>query len=475
MALAEGKGLFIYVPDKLKKMYQKWGFKEHGIYLKLEAADIPKLVTLAGKKPAKPSPPKKPTAGQQTAGYPLGMTDPNKVMKLTKAKMVEHLASALELPASKFNKYTKSQLFKFMELPLETAKNKVNIGAAPPSVKKTAAAGLNEDSFPKPSKKEWPLPSNLPAFQMPDPPGFPPDTANLRVVSRLGGSTGAELVEDPATGKRYVRKRGNSKEHLLEEAYADNAYRAAGLNVPVFKVYETADGPVKLAEYKDDLVSLGNFIQSASTSERRKVLDEVRKGFAVDALMGNWDVLGADLDNVMIDKNGRVWRIDNGGSFRYRAQGIKKDDEYLTEYPVELWTMRDKRVGPKNAQIFGSMDIYQVMDSVRAMLPNKEAVLAAVPDDLRPLVNGRFAIMEDLLATSDTFRTDKWKADYTDPFLEQSTYIRRAGLIDALPKQMKQKSRGSTTVYDDQGREFDRLRGSSSHVERFAQYMRENG
>ena len=46
------------------------------------------------------------------------------------------------------------------------------------------------------------------------------------IVRKLGGSTGAELVQAP-DGRLYVRKRGNSSEHVTEEAYADAAYLAA--------------------------------------------------------------------------------------------------------------------------------------------------------------------------------------------------------------------------------------------------------
>ncbi|MBK7918409.1 MAG: hypothetical protein IPJ94_19560 [Chloroflexi bacterium] len=69
-----------------------------------------------------------------------------------------------------------------------------------------------------PIVEKRPLPANLPPFQLPDPPGFPSSVADMKVVKGLGGSTGAKLVEDPATGKRYVLKKGKSAGHLREEA-----------------------------------------------------------------------------------------------------------------------------------------------------------------------------------------------------------------------------------------------------------------
>ena len=56
------------------------------------------------------------------------------------------------------------------------------------------------------------------------------------------------MVRDPATGKQFVMKLGNSAAHLEEEMAADAAYRALGVPVPNYKRYVGKDGkPVKLA------------------------------------------------------------------------------------------------------------------------------------------------------------------------------------------------------------------------------------
>ncbi|MCA9936239.1 MAG: hypothetical protein KC415_20035, partial [Anaerolineales bacterium] len=474
VALGQGKALKTYVPAGLKTTYKKWGFKDDGAYMVLQPGDMPAFVSSMGKKP-KAAPKSK---SQQTAveddvvsviGTP-GDVSAKAAVKLSKTALVGHLAPKAGVAAYKLTKYTKAQLVQFMEMDAFQAIDLLQKGSAPPAPTPPAKA-----PEPVPVVKKRPLPDNLPAFQMPDPPGFPADVAQMKTVSSLGGSTGAKLVEDPATGKRYVLKKGNSSGHLREEAYADAAYQALGLNVPAFKVYETADGPVKLAEFKSGTRSLGEALAQASPAERKKLVKEVQKGFAADALLGNWDVLGASKDNILVDDDGRVWRVDNGGSFRYRAQGKKKEKEFLGDYPVELWTMRDKSVGPENAQLFGSLDIYEVMEGVREIVPKGEKLLAAVPEELRPMVHGRVEIMRDLLGTSDAFKGDRWQASYTDGFLEQSTYIRRQGLIDAMPQKLKQPKAGSTTVYDEHGQQFDKLRGKDSHVEAWAAYCKANG
>lgn len=52
--------------------------------------------------------------------------------------------------------------------------------------------------------------------------------------------------------------------------------------------------------------------------------DSLAEGADVDAMLGNWDVIGMAADNILVDKDGKPWRIDNGGSLSFRAQGGKK-------------------------------------------------------------------------------------------------------------------------------------------------------
>ena len=156
-------------------------------------------------------------------------------------------------------------------------------------------------------------------------------------------------MRDPKTGKRYVMKHGASPEHIRSEADADNLYRAVGENVPSSQLYDS-DEPVKLSEYHDDFTPFSNL----SGKARSDAIEKARKGFATDALAANHDVAGIDFDNLQIDKDGKVWRIDNGGSFGFRAQGSK--DTGWNEHPTELWSMQDADINPRSAEVFSDIN-----------------------------------------------------------------------------------------------------------------------
>ena len=141
---------------------------------------------------------------------------------------------------------------------------------------------------------------------------FPNDLSTLKVIKKLGGSTGAQLVED-SRGNQYVMKKGSntSNEHVKSEYMTNQLYDLLGLRVPDFELYEE----------NGEAILLSKFIPMTRMPSA-KDYDEMAKGFAVDALLANWDIY--QNDNCLIDSAGRVIRVDNGGAMEYRAQGSKK-------------------------------------------------------------------------------------------------------------------------------------------------------
>lgn len=249
---------------------------------------------------------------------------------------------------------------------------------APPA----APAGLKPG--PEPTPKPKPKPAG--------PPEFPTDPEALKVVRRLGGSTGAELVEDDF-GRQWVRKRGANADHLREEGHADALYRAAGLAVPKSKLYETKAGPVKLAEFRSG-VSLGELKAKAPVAYA-KAAAKLQEGFAADALYGNWDVVGMDLDNVLVDRaTGEVLRVDNGGSLRFRAQGARKLATQWGDVANELDSLRQAGINPSAASVFGTLDDDTIRDQVAKLWKRKAKILKAAPPELRGTLEARLKSMK---------------------------------------------------------------------------------
>lgn len=230
----------------------------------------------------------------------------------------------------------------------------------------------------------------------PKPDPFPSDPTVLTVVRPLGGHGGgnATLVTD-AAGKMWVRKTGGTNPgQLREEVHADAAYEALGVKVARSRLYEPPGGgpPIKLAEYLD-AVPLGELLKS-DPARAAAAMAELRKGFVADCLLGNWDVVGASKDNVLVAADGSVIRADNGGALRYRAQGALKASSQWSGSVGELDSLRSAAVNPASAAVFGSITTEEIRDQAKAIIKKRAALLKALPADLHDVANARLDTLE---------------------------------------------------------------------------------
>lgn len=298
-------------------------------------------------------------------------------------------------------------------------------------------------------------------------PTWPTDPDGLTVIRQLGGSTGAELVEDPATGRQFVRKRGANPDHLREEFTADNAYRALGVAVPEARLYDTANGPVKLAEYIQ-----GRTLADLNATERQAVYRELQKDFAADAILGNWDVIGLGRDNILVDASGKPWRIDNGGSLRYRAQGGQKGDAW-NDYPTELWSLRDPRRNQNTFEAFGDLAHMDMVNQLEALGSRRADLINALPPELHDTMNRRLDEAVRVARISRTLEDDAFKPEYISQFTKHSLGLRAAGIVDKLPQRFDLGA--GNQLYDENGKRFDHLREPGGLVQELADYMERNG
>lgn len=352
----------------------------------------------------------------------------------------------------------------------------VNLEAAYDALKGVPAgrALLITGPPPKPPKPSPPPPKPEPYAPPPVRGQFPAGVDSLKVIKRLGGSTGAELVEDPATGKRYVRKTGASPDHLREEMHADNAYRALGVRVPEAQLYETPAGPVKLAEFIE-----GKTLAQATKAEAAKAEADLRRHFAADALLGNWDVIGMSRDNVLVDAAGHAWRIDNGGSLRFRAQGTAKTADEWNDHPTELFSLRREVKGaPKNAStmgVYGSLGIYDLHTQIRDMASRRKELLAALPFELQASVRARLAALEEVATAAEDLQHDEWRAGFAEEMTEHLVGLRKSGIAARFPRELRNRGGHAELVEDEHGKQFDHMRGAGSLVDDLASYMTAQG
>lgn len=137
-------------------------------------------------------------------------------------------------------------------------------------------------------------------------------------VGEQGGTNkgGAFLGRDGV--QRYVKFYANPVQGAAEHL-ANSIYRDLGLEAASSSLFEH-DG--KLAFATEWIPNAKRLNQVPLTPARANAILD---GFAADILTNNWDAVGMGHDNVVYrEGTGRPIRVDNGGTFQFRAQGKLK-------------------------------------------------------------------------------------------------------------------------------------------------------
>ncbi len=196
----------------------------------------------------------------------------------------------------------------------------------------------------------------------------------LQFVSKLAGSTGPELHKN-THDKKWVVKKGSALGGFKQTQYeslANDIYAVVGIPVPHHILDEKNKALILEFIEGKSLAS----IKSSPTFD--KIKKDIQKGFVIDALLANWDVIGLNMDNILIPANeSSPVRIDNGGTFIFRAQGGKKP---FGKAVTELDTLRDKKAAPQASIIFGDLTDTDIDAQIKELIiPNYDKILAVIP------------------------------------------------------------------------------------------------
>jgi len=198
--------------------------------------------------------------------------------------------------------------------------------------------------------------------------------AGMKHIKDLPGSTQPKLMEDAGGSKWVVKSSGNTSQgHIESEVQADELYRAMGIGVP----YSSIQDNHKVAEFVPNGKSLNEWERTAGVAQKKKMHAEISKGFVMDALLGNWDVLGQDRDNILVADD-VPHRIDNGGALAFRAQGQPKGDKWGPKV-TELQTLRDPKIN-SHADVYSGLTDADIKAQIQDVVKNRGKILEAAKD-----------------------------------------------------------------------------------------------
>lgn len=199
-----------------------------------------------------------------------------------------------------------------------------------------------------------------------------------------GSNPGGLFRLNSPQGQLYYVKGGESEDNVKNEVLTAEFYRRVGIPISNMKLIHPCPDEYRYV----GMICLGSPIIEArkGTIEELRRAKFVQEGFAMDAWLGNWDVIGLVNDNILIRPDGVGVRIDVGGALRYRATGGLKGNSFSTVVNELEW------FGPPNptagggaglnaARVFGSMSYNDVIRSA------ERTVLKLSERDIESIVN----------------------------------------------------------------------------------------
>lgn len=282
----------------------------------------------------------------------------------------------------------------------------------------------------------------------------------IKKGKKLGGHGGlcTRLVE--IDGKKYVCKAATGTgASVIRNGYnADMAYRAGGVYAPDSKLYDFGDGKIyKLSEFIPGK-RLIDVWKDADETTREGIRKELLKGYPLDALFSNYDVLGTSpedsitvtiqgadgkpqkthvaFNNIMIGDDGHAYRVDNDGSFAMTGTGGNKSSGgggYITKVEAEEWGnwadrkwIDDFRTLRRNEKNLGIFDRYSTADIfLSAGNITLDAVVGTLPKGLqkalaKPLFEMKQMTMRALAARLSGVKSDVMLSAALDASYEAS-------------------------------------------------------
>jgi len=224
------------------------------------------------------------------------------------------------------------------------------------SVSKLQVPPSDTTSQPKPKKKAAKITHGSPSFSNTD--GGATVTSMdgwAQTGDQKGSNTGGRFRD--SFGNEWYCKFPKDSSVCHNEYLATKFYQMLGVSVP----------DVKLVEKGGKLGIASKWMPGISTADSSALAKTpgVRSGFAIDAWLANWDVVGLSNDNLMVS-GGAAVRVDSGGALLYRAMGTKKGAAFTDDVP-EFDTLVDASVNSQSAAVFSGITKKEMMWGVKQL------------------------------------------------------------------------------------------------------------
>ena len=223
-----------------------------------------------------------------------------------------------------------------------------------------------------------------------------------KISGQLGSNEGG-WYEKP-NGERFYVKFYENPSQGQAEFVANAVYAKLGIKAVRSEIIQL-DG-------REAIASPAVPEATPASREAQSGSEDIQKGFVADAFLANWDVVGLVYDNIVQGKDG-FYRIDNGGSLIFRAQG--GDKAYSPDSVPELQSMRVP--GRPTGEVFAGITEDEIGRQARKLVSKLS------PEDIRAIVDesGLEGEDRDRILTGLLGRREYLAKTYGEPEPEKSS------------------------------------------------------
>jgi hypothetical protein len=217
------------------------------------------------------------------------------------------------------------------------------------------------------------------------------------IGGNLGGSNPGAVFQSSSGDKYYAKQPLLANTQVWTEVLTSRLYELAG--IPAAKTYAGyrggwGGGLWVVSEWVDHETDVLARLEDPGSEWVQTALH----GFAVDAWLGNYDVVG-DVYTNLVSVDGQPFRLDNGAGLYYTATG--KEKHWWSNTPTDLVDMRFGAdyswAYESSVELFKHLTDDQLAASVQQVLfPIEEGSIEAAVDDFGRLV--RRGTLDTLLA-----------------------------------------------------------------------------
>lgn len=220
-----------------------------------------------------------------------------------------------------------------------------------------------------------------------------PQTSKLLDLTKIGpkpGGTNPGAVYVDAKGDEWLVKGNKQKvDGNVPADVSDARARNEVLAARLIRHYDKALAPeMRLVDLEGQFGGgqgvMSRMLDKPIVKFDKSNMDHIKiaqRDFALHAWMGNYDVVGATFDNLVL-KGGKAVNIDPGGALLFRAQGLKKTD---FGPKADTWdTMRQPGTNPNAGKVYGPMTDAELNQSAKALLVFTDEVIDDMVDAMDP-------------------------------------------------------------------------------------------